>query len=243
MYSHKCGVATYEHLINQHHSGDKDFLKVYKIKKIGNWDIIKHFDEIDLFVNQYNQSQFKKVMITRNPYDRIISFFTNSWWDQVLKAEYSTEKVAHYDFYQIIYGNKYEEVLDLRKYGDFQESFDFFLNSYFVNPTIGSIAEKQTNGGFGNVHLIPQSAKYRRENNEVLLTDIKFIDVKDGLPNGHQSNYLLKFLELPKTNDQLFNKSSGTKRRSAKPASEYFSPEVKKVIDEVYANDFSDFGY
>ena len=243
MISHKCGVAIYEHLLSMTYFGKMNFLQpITEIQKVGNWLVLIEFDEVDEFLKQYNETEFSKIMITRDPYERMLSFYTNSFWDHATQLHEMKDKIAHYETYQLIYGDRYDEVVEQAKTNDFQKGFNIFMDSTFVNPTPGALEERQSNNGYGNIHFIPQSSKYRR-GDKIVLTDIQFIDIRDGIPHGPSTQTILDFLGVE---DMMIkrpiNISSNTQKNRNK-AWQYFSHEALKIVNEMYHYDFTDFGY
>ena len=242
MISHKCGVALYEHLLSKTYLNKMDFLQpIPLVHRVGNWYVLIEMDEVSEFVRQHDETEYSKMMITRNPYDRLTSFYANSFWDHALKKNYRKDKLTHYETYSLVYGERYNEVVDQIKTGDFQKGFNIFMDAVFLNPTPGTLKERETNDGYGNIHLIPQSDKYRQEG-KAILTDIKFVDIKDGIPQGKHANIVLEFLDIEDMIKQPLNLSSMTKEKH-KTAWQYFSPEALEVVNEIYHFDFEDFGY
>jgi hypothetical protein len=75
------------------------------------------------------------------------------------------------------------------------------------------------------------------------LSDIQFVDLKDGIPDGKHKDRVLEFLGIKDVIGRPLNVSSGSKRRAAKPSWEYFSPEALDAVNEFYHFDFVDLGY
>lgn len=243
MISHKCGLAIYEHLFMRTYRQQDGFIQpITQVHQIGPWHIIIQNEELDSFLEEFDETEFSKLMITRNPYDRLLSFYTNSFWDFVNKLNYAEEKPPHYRAYRQIYGEDYDAVVEQTRTHNFQHNFNTFLDAMFVDPTPGALEHRQTRGGHGNIHLIPQSAKYRRGDKRVL-SDIQFVDLRDGIPTGKHKDKVLDFLGVEDIIREPMNVSSGTQRRAKKRSWEYFSPEALKVVNEVYHFDFVDLGY
>jgi hypothetical protein len=130
MISHKCGLAIYEHLFSKTYNQQMKFIQpITIVQQIGNWHIIIEHEERDSFLEEFDEKEFSKMMITRNPYDRLLSFYTNSFWDCATKPDYAEKKAPHYNAYLQIYGDDYEAVVEqIQKHG-FQHNFNVFLDA------------------------------------------------------------------------------------------------------------------
>tara|TARA_Y100000034_G_C6848173_1_gene384456 strand:+ start:286 stop:942 length:657 start_codon:yes stop_codon:yes gene_type:complete len=174
MISHKCGIALYEHLLSMTYLQKMNFLQpIPLVHKVGNWWVVIEFDEVDEFIKNFDETEFSKLMITRDPYERLLSFYANSFWDYAHKpTPYIRDKMTHYETYTLVYGDRYDEVVEQIKTGDFQEGFNIFMNAMFLNPTPGALEERASNKGHGNI--IAKTTKSCLQTSSSLISEMEY---------------------------------------------------------------------
>tara|TARA_Y100000034_G_scaffold120740_1_gene164048 strand:+ start:245 stop:1111 length:867 start_codon:yes stop_codon:yes gene_type:complete len=241
---HKCGLSYYEHMLTENFYGDRRHIYP-ETPMIEDWCLVVQHEELTRFLEQYQETDFSKVMVTRNPYERLVSFFANAFWDHAHKPTYTDPAKAgkngrgYSSVFRRVYGEDYDAALEIVRSNRFQKGFDMFLDRFFVHPTPGAIDLAAGNQRYGDPHLAQQSMIYRVNH----LTNIQFIDLYDGPPFGEQSQHVMDFLELDEMIDRPVNSSSASTRRKAKKPESYFNSETFEVVNEFYRSDFEDLGY
>lgn len=221
--NHKCGVSYFTHLFTKQYNGESRYIDWKKEFQFGDWHLATEREEIQNFSNQYEESKFKKIMITRCPYDRALSFFSNTFWDSSERTE-----IIYLEAWKTMMGNRIEELIHLKEQGEFKEGFKMFLDIQWNNPTEGVEHIKSENGGLGDEHLYPQNLAFKD-----ILTNVKFIDVKD-------CKSASKFLEFEKDIcPSARNPSSNSKRVLE---NDFFDDLDLKAFNKFYRDDF-ELGY
>jgi hypothetical protein len=245
LINHKCGLRYYEHLFTENFYGEASHISQKEIWGIEDWHLAVQHEELAKFLEQYDEREFSKMMITRNPYERLVSFYANTFWDHAKKPTYTDPAKAGQNgrgysvVYRKLFGKDYDTALEIMESGRFQQGFDMFLDCVFIHPTPGALKHAIANQGYGDAHLSQQSMIYKVNH----LTDIQFIDLHAGPPKGDQTQEVMDFLELEEMVSKPVNRSSASVRRKVKESQEYYNPDTSPVINEFYRQDFEDFGY
>lgn len=244
LINHKCGLSYYEHLFTDNFYAEPRYIDQKEILEIEGWWLAVQHEELVRFLKQYDETEFEKIMITRSPYDRLVSFYTNTFWDHADKPTYTEPTKAgkngrsYSEAYRWVYGRQYDYALKLVAQRQFNKSFELFLENFFINPTQGAIARSQLNQGYGDEHLAPQSAIYQDKE----ITGIQFIDIDDGPPEGDKEFQILDFLAMDNTIIRPVNRSSASRRRKVVPSVRHFPNYALPTINEFYKDDF-EMGY
>ena len=178
--NHKCGISYFNHLFTKKFLGEAKYIDWKNTYQLGNWNLALTREEIQNFTDQHDEREFRKMMITRNPYDRALSFFTNTFWDN------NGQKEMYIHTWKKMVGDRHSELLGLKEAGKFKEAFNIFLDVQWTNPTEGAKDICSRNNGLGDEHIYPQSLAYKG-----LLTAMKFVDIKYS-----QSEHVMSFLEF-----------------------------------------------
>lgn len=220
--NHKCGVSYFNHLFTKKFLGETKYIDWKNTYQLGDWHLAVTREEIQNFSNQYDERRFDKIMITRNPYNRSLSFFSNTFWDVKSKV-----RMKHYaPTWKTMAEVKYEELDKLREKGCLKEAFAIFLDIQWNNPTKGVKHTNSMNEGLGDEHIYPQSLAYKG-----LLTDVEFIDIKDS-----RSERVTEFLGF---NEVLIHSSRNSSSNSRRVLDDdFFDGLDLKAFNEFYRDDF-----
>lgn len=166
--NHKCGISYFNHLFTKKFLGEAIYIDWKNTYQLGDWHLAVTREEIQNFSDQHDEREFHKMMITRNPYDRSLSFFTNTFWDN------DGRKKMYTHTWKEMAGDRHPELLRLKEEGEFKETFEMFLDIQWNHPTDGVRHIQTMNNGLGDEHLYPQSLACKD-----ILTDVEFIDIQD----------------------------------------------------------------
>ena len=197
--NHKCGITYFNQLFRRKYLGETGYIKFKEEYQFGDWYLAINPEEIQNFARQYDEREFAKMMITRNPYDRVLSFFTNTFWDV-------GEKRGYMGPWRTMTEDRFEELADLKEKGDFKKGVKLFFDVQWINPTKGAKDRNSINYGYGDEHLVPQSAACE------FLTDVEFIDLNDAPPTGARTKYVMDFLDIEVAGQVPVNRSSNSRR-------------------------------
>ena len=228
LVNHKCGLSYYETTFVQNHSGIQSHIDIHNCYQLGDWGIATQHSELKQFRKDYTESKFCKVMITRNPYERLLSFFTNTFWDcwkDPVKRGYS-------DLYKAVLGSEYKKLLASAANNDLKKAFNLMIKKFFINPNDAAKLHMQGNEGYGDEHLTPQVKIMRG------FTDVETIDIKDGPPEGKHSGKIAEFLGM-EMRASTANRSSASDITDSRSL---FYPENLAYIANHYRHDF-ELGY
>ena len=219
--NHKCGVSYFNHLFTKKYTGETRYIDFRNEYQLGDWHLAIVREEIQNFASQYDEREFDKIMITRNPYDRALSFFTHTFWDNAHR------KPAQYiHTWGEMAGNKHKELKELREQDDLKKAFSIFLDIQWNNPTEGVKHIHTMNNGLGDEHIYPQSLAYKG-----LLTTMEFVDIKDS-----QSNHVMDFLGFSEELNPRLKNSSSNSIRVLEDG--FFDDMELTAFNEFYRDDF-----
>lgn len=218
--NHKCGVSYFTHLFSQKYTGKSQYIDWKNTYKLGDWYLAVEREEIHNFANQYNEQEFQKIMVTRNPYDRALSFFTNTFWDVPSR----TNDRLYAPTWKEMAGDRLEKLEELRNKKQFKEGFTMFLDIQWNNPTDGVKRIRTINNGLGDEHLYPQSLAYKG-----ILTDVAFVDIA-------KSPSVAGFLGINEEICQSARNPSSNSRRVLEDG--FFDDLDLTAFNEFYRDDF-----
>ncbi len=219
--NHKCGVSCFNHLFSKKYFGKTKYIDWQNTYQIGDWHLAVEREEIQNFTDQYDEREFEKIMVTRDPYDRALSFFTHTFWDDAHR-----KPTQYIHAWKEMAGGRHEELKELREKDRLKEAFAMFLDIQWNNPTDGVKHIHTMNNGLGDEHLYPQSLAIKG-----LLTDVEFVDIKDS-----QSDRIMEFLESKVELGLNSRNSSSNSKRVLEDG--FFDGFNLKAFNEFYRDDF-----
>lgn len=222
--NHKCGVTYYHHLLSQTYLNRDGYIDVSEHFQLGDWHLVVNLDEMQRFTKEHDEKEFRKLMITRNPYARVLSFFMNTFWD-------GGNCAASYRWYwKELAGVKFEHLAELRRLGALKEGVEVFFNCVWNNAAPPFCLESW---GYENNHLCPQSLACEG------LTDVEFIDIRKTPPTGEKTFYVLNdFLGMKMLPNLPVNASSFSTNPSVRCQPHLLLPRDLTAFNKFYRDDF-----
>lgn len=228
--NHKCGVTYYHHLFSRTYLNRSGYIDVSEHSQLGDWHLVVNPDEMQRFTKEHDEKEFRKLMITRNPYARVVSFFMNTFWDNQTPTQKELVETFSLHYSQQLLGAKFDHLVNLRQLGALKEGVEVFFAAVWNSSTPPFCLESW---GYENNHLCPQSLACEG------LTDVEFIDIHKTPPTGEKTFYVLNdFLGMKMLPNLPVNASSFSTNPSIKYRPHPLLPRDLTAFNEFYRDDF-----
>ena len=171
LVNYKVGSTTLGTSFN-HKIGKKTGIVDESDRVFGDWNMVVSTKEMRLFTGSYDETEFSKMIVTRDPYTRNVSFFCKVFWDNELGI--------YIKWFRFVFGDEtHQRLRALREQGEFVEAFNLFADSFWgKNLYLRSMGYEAglTMHNRGDMHIMPQTRCFKG-----ILSGVESVDLSNNM--------------------------------------------------------------